>query len=472
MILWKKLTSSALSDYSSSFMKLELTKSPEGNKDAFRFYIKHPSANGDISHEFAKASTQASGLFVPEDMGINIFDGKFHHIVTSWSTEGLFNGVTTESGAGAVLGYIDGYKLKNREQTQTIAGCEDGTLGPVPQANMFKQTYPIKTTAIKQADNTSPLDGCPIFIGVSNNLSEKNNRKIIPSYTSDKLRSKFDGQIQSIRIWNYRLNDSTTGVLDKENTKLSLTSDVGLSFSDYYNSSLTTGTSATHIVNWLDFKNINASSASDVLYGTSAQLVGFAKTRLYDAENALRKINILDETTISAIDRTVLYKDIPEKVIDNNLNQGRIVRVGVDNSINKVGIIYYDLGLIVLDNNDENAKLNFIHPNSGSTGDFGFSKTGNQGAILNVERLSFKSVENVGNIILESTISGNEFNYSQNISSRNLIDNDKLLDEPVVYVTSVGLYDDEGNLLAIAKLSNPTRKDDSTNLKANIKLTF
>ena len=50
---------------------------------------------------------QASGLFVPADVGINLFDGDFHHLVVSWDMNEIQyteNNASAERGAGVCNG--------------------------------------------------------------------------------------------------------------------------------------------------------------------------------------------------------------------------------------------------------------------------------------------------------------------------------------------------------------------------------
>ena len=86
-------------------------------------------------------------------MGINIFDGNFHHIVVTWDIfeiNDTANGTppnqtisdssrqAPERGAGIVMGYIDGFKLQNKEQVSPRLAGADGAGGPTVQANMVE----------------------------------------------------------------------------------------------------------------------------------------------------------------------------------------------------------------------------------------------------------------------------------------------------------------------------------------------
>jgi hypothetical protein len=65
------------------------------------------------------------------------------------------------------------------------------------------------------------------------------------------------------------------------------------------------------------------------------------------------------------------------------------------------------------------------------------------------------------------------FVYSENISGSykgEIIDS--LVDEPKTYITTVGLYNEQNELIAVAKLSQPNKKDFISELGFKIRLDF
>ena len=68
-----------------------------------------------------------------------------------------------------------------------------------------------------------------------------------------------------------------------------------------------------------------------------------------------------------------------------------------------------------------------------------------------------------------------EFNYTTNPSfiddNGNILIN-SMIDNPTSYITTVGLYNDEGDLLAVAKLSQPITKDFTKEALIRIKLDY
>jgi hypothetical protein len=485
VLMWRRLSSEGWGDgvaeTENSFLKLELTRSPDNTKNAFRFYIRSVTANGDFSNAISKQNVQASGLFIPEDAGINLFDGKFHHIMVSWGISGINEATTIESGAGAVFGYIDGYKLLNRENTNPRLGGADSANGPTPQSNMFEQRFPIKTDAIQYVDNSDSISGNNFYIGMSNYNREQfdtiGDKGDLGLSGDDRLQGGYDGQIQHFRMWNRRFADGTTGVTDEVGKLISETTTAGISFSNFKDSTLTGGANtSSNLMAWWNFNERNTLSADDISqHSNTAQLVGSSTINLYDVEDLTITANdgSLADASASSIYRNHLYIDIPESnIIRNDFSQGRIVRRAADGSLIRVGVIYYELGIVVLDADDPNAKLNFLWPSSGTTGDFGFSVTANGNAALNVDRISFNSLDDRGRLMMHAVAEGNEYNYTENPSGINPETGESVFDEPTSYLTTVGLYNDFGELIAVGKLSVPAKKDESIKLETQIKLDF
>ena len=68
-----------------------------------------------------------------------------------------------------------------------------------------------------------------------------------------------------------------------------------------------------------------------------------------------------------------------------------------------------------------------------------------------------------------------EFNYSTNpslITGSGEIRHNVMIDSPQSYITAVGLYNDNNDLLAVAKLSRPLLKDFSKESLVRIKLDY
>ena len=68
-----------------------------------------------------------------------------------------------------------------------------------------------------------------------------------------------------------------------------------------------------------------------------------------------------------------------------------------------------------------------------------------------------------------------DFNYSGNptyLSSSQIFVKNDAQDMPVSYITSVGLYDENNQLVAVGKLSEPLRKDPTIEYTIRARLDF
>jgi len=85
------------------------------------------------------------------------------------------------------------------------------------------------------------------------------------------------------------------------------------------------------------------------------------------------------------------------------------------------------------------------------------------------------SEEKVSSQYMFVRVKNGEFNYSSNpsyIDTNGNLNNTTMADSPTTYITTVGLYNDDNNLLAVAKLSQPLKKDFTTEALVRIKLDY
>jgi len=85
------------------------------------------------------------------------------------------------------------------------------------------------------------------------------------------------------------------------------------------------------------------------------------------------------------------------------------------------------------------------------------------------------SEEKVSSQYMFVRVKNSEFNYSSNpsyIDTNGNLNNTTMADSPSTYITTVGLYNDDNNLLAVAKLSQPLKKDFTTEALVRIKLDY
>jgi hypothetical protein len=92
-----------------------------------------------------------------------------------------------------------------------------------------------------------------------------------------------------------------------------------------------------------------------------------------------------------------------------------------------------------------------------------------------IKGLSFNNTIELNSTIYFCRINHNEFNYSSNptyLNNSQIRVKNTTSDNPVSYITTVGLYSSDNELLAVAKLSEPLKKDPNTELTLRVRLDY
>lgn len=125
------------------------------------------------------------------------------------------------------------------------------------------------------------------------------------------------------------------------------------------------------------------------------------------------------------------------------------------------------------------AGFSALSKESGTTGfDFmtGSSISGSADAIRNrVYNMQFNNTTELNSTIYFCRVNHNEYNYSGNptyLASSKIVVKDNIGDQPISYITSVGLYSADGALMAVGKLSEPLRKDPSIEYTLRARLDY
>lgn len=198
---------------------------------------------------------------------------------------------------------------------------------------------------------------------------------------------------------------------------------------------------------------------------------------------------------------TKIYSDIGSTT-NKDFSFGGQVSTIVDsaNTAYPVGLLFIDKGIAVLDISrsfDQAVKLTGSIDAMNTGGTTGFS--GSLGLLLvsasvddvvdhlcstrfsgsAATAITFQNTTNINSTIYFCNLSADEFNYSSNPT---FVDDDSrivVIDEgqeetqrTFVFITSIGLYDANDNLLAVAKTSRPILKDDERNLTLKVRVDY
>jgi len=162
-----------------------------------------------------------------------------------------------------------------------------------------------------------------------------------------------------------------------------------------------------------------------------------------------------------------------------------------DRGYAKVGLIYYQAGIVVLSSSVFGSLLSSSVSMSRTEGvrgpaimlsasvDGNFISSSISGNCDNlrhrVQNISFNNSTELNSTVYFCRANNTDFNYSSNptyLSSSKIVVKNNSQDVPVSYVTSVGLYSGDNELLAVAKLSEPLKKDPTTEFTIRVRLDY
>lgn len=92
-----------------------------------------------------------------------------------------------------------------------------------------------------------------------------------------------------------------------------------------------------------------------------------------------------------------------------------------------------------------------------------------------IKNVSFNNTTELNSAVYFCRVNNTDFNYSTNptyVASSKIVVKTNAQDLPVTYVTTVGLYSADNELLAVAKLSEPLKKDPTTEFTLRVRLDY
>ena len=160
----------------------------------------------------------------------------------------------------------------------------------------------------------------------------------------------------------------------------------------------------------------------------------------------------------------------------------------------KCGLIYYQAGIVVLTSSiftsdyeggfldaDDSSTNNLQADWNSTTDSFIEVLTGSEisasadGLRRRIKSIQFNNTTELNSTIYFCRANHNEYNYSANmtyLSASKIRVKNESTDVPVSYITTVGLYNDRRELLAVAKLSEPLKKTPDTEFTLRVRLDY
>jgi hypothetical protein len=145
-----------------------------------------------------------------------------------------------------------------------------------------------------------------------------------------------------------------------------------------------------------------------------------------------------------------------------------------------VGLLYYQAGIAVITASIFNGQFG-DHGATYGTGSVDYVLTGSaissscDGFRNRWSDLDFNNTTELNSTIYFCRANHSEFNYSANptyLSASKIRVKESTIDSPVAYITSVGLYSADNELLATAKLSEPIKKTPESELTLRVRLDY
>ena len=146
------------------------------------------------------------------------------------------------------------------------------------------------------------------------------------------------------------------------------------------------------------------------------------------------------------------------------------------------GIVFYQAGIAILATGSWDSVTDF---NSGSSPEYSYttaqslasaSISGSCDALRHrIKNISFNNTTEINSSIYFCRVPHNKYNYTSNptyLSSSQIVVKSIGTDTPISYITTIGLYSSNNELLAIAKLSEPLRKDPSNEITLRVRLDY
>jgi len=146
------------------------------------------------------------------------------------------------------------------------------------------------------------------------------------------------------------------------------------------------------------------------------------------------------------------------------------------------GIVFYQAGIAILATGSWDSVTDF---NSGSSPVYSYttaqslasaSISGSCDALRHrIKNISFNNTTEINSSIYFCRVPHNKYNYTSNptyLSSSQIVVKSIGTDTPISYITTIGLYSSNNELLAIAKLSEPLRKDPSNEITLRVRLDY
>jgi hypothetical protein len=185
-------------------------------------------------------------------------------------------------------------------------------------------------------------------------------------------------------------------------------------------------------------------------------------------------INLTDNSQDVQVNTFIGSSRVYQLISGSNGTAGTLANNGYVAGSGSYGLVFPDLGTILLNPSaiSQSIRVNASRSNNSD----GLNNQRLFNAISLGSSFALNSQETITSDYVFVRARNSEFNYSENPSfisgSTGNVIYDNFINQPQVYITTVGMYNDSNDLLAVAKMSRPLLKDFTKEALVRVKLDF
>jgi hypothetical protein len=185
-------------------------------------------------------------------------------------------------------------------------------------------------------------------------------------------------------------------------------------------------------------------------------------------------VNLTDDSLDNPVSVFIGSTRVYQLISGSNGTAGSLANSGYVANSGSYGLVFPDLGTILLNPFALSQSIS-VFPSKSSNSD-GLNNGRLYNAINLADSFGLNSQETITSDYVFVRARNSEFNYSENPSfisgSTGEVIYDNFINAPQVYITTVGMYNDSNDLLAVAKMSRPLLKDFTKEALVRVKLDF
>ncbi len=185
-------------------------------------------------------------------------------------------------------------------------------------------------------------------------------------------------------------------------------------------------------------------------------------------------INLTDNSVDSPVNQFIGATQVYQLISGSNGTAGSLANSGYVAGSGSYGLVFPQLGTILLNPYAVSQSIGLFPSRSNNSDGLNNARLFN--SILLGDSFALNSQETVTSDYVFVRARNSEFNYSENPSfisgSTGEVIYSNFINAPQVYITTVGMYNDSNDLLAVAKMSRPLLKDFTKEALVRVKLDF